>query len=82
MIYFFLPKNQAILHSRSASYLRNYNTVPDKVEYGSPVYLTVNGRGKYTIPCLYKNRIMFLRPQQQVLRTMLNSYQKTLFPDF
>ena len=29
--------------------LRNYNTVLDKVEYGSPVYLTVNGRGKYTI---------------------------------
>ena len=29
--------------------LRNYNTVLDKVKYGSPVYLTVNGRGKYTI---------------------------------
>ena len=29
--------------------LRNYNTVLDKVEVGSPVYLTVNGRGKYTI---------------------------------
>ena len=29
--------------------LRNYNTVLDKVEIGSPVYLTVNGRGKYTI---------------------------------
>ncbi len=29
--------------------LRNYKTVLDKVEYGSPVYLTVNGRGKYTI---------------------------------
>ena len=29
--------------------LRNYNTVLNKVEYGSPVYLTVNGRGKYTI---------------------------------
>ena len=29
--------------------LRNYNTVLEKVEYGSPVYLTVNGRGKYTI---------------------------------
>ncbi len=29
--------------------LRNYNTVLDKVSYGSPVYLTVNGRGKYTI---------------------------------
>ncbi len=26
----------------------NVSTV-DKVEYGSPVYLTVNGRGKYTI---------------------------------
>ncbi len=29
--------------------LRNYNTVLDKVEIGSPVYLTVNGRGKYAI---------------------------------
>ena len=29
--------------------LRNYNTVLEKVEYGSHVYLTVNGRGKYTI---------------------------------
>lgn len=29
--------------------LRNYNTVLDKVEIGSPVYLTVNGRGRYTI---------------------------------
>ena len=29
--------------------LRNYNTVLDKVSVGSPVYLTVNGRGKYTI---------------------------------
>jgi DNA polymerase II large subunit len=29
--------------------LRNYNTVLDKVEIGSPVYLTVNGTGKYTI---------------------------------
>ncbi len=29
--------------------LRNYNTVLDKVEYGSPVYLTVNGRGRYAI---------------------------------
>ena len=29
--------------------LRNYNTILDKVEIGSPVYLTVNGRGKYTI---------------------------------
>ena len=29
--------------------LRNYNTVLDKVSAGSPVYLTVNGRGKYII---------------------------------
>ncbi|MBO7449016.1 MAG: prevent-host-death protein [Clostridiales bacterium] len=29
--------------------LRNYNTVLDKVSVGSPVYLTVNGRGRYTI---------------------------------
>ena len=29
--------------------LRSYNTVLEKVAVGSPVYLTVNGRGKYTI---------------------------------
>ena len=29
--------------------LRNYNTVLEKVSAGSPVYLTVNGRGRYTI---------------------------------
>ena len=29
--------------------LRNYNTVLDKISAGSPVYLTVNGRGKYII---------------------------------
>ena len=29
--------------------LRNYNTVLEKVSVGSPVYLTVNGRDKYTI---------------------------------
>ena len=29
--------------------LRNYNVVLDKVEPGSPVFLTVNGRGRYTI---------------------------------
>ena len=29
--------------------LRNYNTVLEKVTAGSPVYLTVNGRGRYTI---------------------------------
>ena len=29
--------------------LRNYNTVLDQVSAGSPVYLTVNGRGRYTI---------------------------------
>ncbi|MBO4871941.1 MAG: prevent-host-death protein [Lachnospiraceae bacterium] len=29
--------------------LRNYNVVLEQVSYGSPVYLTVNGRGKYTI---------------------------------
>ncbi len=31
------------------SALRNYNTVLEKVSVGSPVYLTVNGKGKYTI---------------------------------
>ncbi len=29
--------------------LRNYNTVLDQVSAGAPVYLTVNGRGRYTI---------------------------------
>lgn len=29
--------------------LRNYNNVLEKVSVGSPVYLTVNGRGRYTI---------------------------------
>ena len=29
--------------------LRNYNTVLEKVSVGSPVYLTVNGRGRYPI---------------------------------
>ena len=29
--------------------LRNYNKVLDRVKVGSPVHLTVNGRGKYTI---------------------------------
>ena len=34
---------------RPVSDLRNYNTVLEKVSAGSPVYLTVNGRGRYTI---------------------------------
>ncbi len=29
--------------------LRNYNVVLEQVQVGSPVYLTVNGRGKYTL---------------------------------
>lgn len=29
--------------------LRNYNTVLAQVSAGTPVYLTVNGRGRYTI---------------------------------
>ena len=29
--------------------LRDYNKVLNKVNYGTPVYLTVNGRGKDTI---------------------------------
>lgn len=29
--------------------LRNYNTVLEHVEAGRPVYLTVDGRGRYTI---------------------------------
>ncbi len=34
---------------RPVSDLRNYNNVLEKVEVGSPVYLTVNGRGRFTI---------------------------------
>ena len=40
-------ENMAVISP--VSDLRNYNTVLDKVAIGSPVYLTVNGRGKYTI---------------------------------
>ena len=29
--------------------LRNYNTVLEHVSEGKPVYLTVNGRGRYII---------------------------------
>ena len=29
--------------------LRNYNSVLEQVSVGSPVYLTVNGRGRFTI---------------------------------
>ena len=34
---------------KPVSDLRNYNTVLEDVSAGSPVYLTVNGRGRYTI---------------------------------
>lgn len=34
---------------KPVSDLRNYNTVLSEVEYGSPVYLTKNGRGDYAI---------------------------------
>ena len=37
----------AMIHP--ASDLRNYNSVPEHVEVGKPVYLTVNSRGRYTI---------------------------------
>jgi hypothetical protein len=39
----------SMTHISPVSDLRNYNTVLEKVSAGSPVYLTVNGRGKYTI---------------------------------
>ena len=29
--------------------LRNYNSVLEQVSVGSPVYLTVNGRGRFTV---------------------------------
>ena len=32
-----------------ASDLRNYNSVLEQVSAGSPVYMTVNGRARYTI---------------------------------
>ena len=34
---------------KPVSDLRNYNTVLEGVRIGEPVYLTVNGRGRYTI---------------------------------
>ena len=34
---------------KPVSDLRNYNIVLENVSVGSPVYLTVNGRGRYTI---------------------------------
>ena len=34
---------------KPVSDLRNYNTVLSEVAYGSPVYLTKNGRGDYAI---------------------------------
>ena len=34
---------------RLVSDLRNYKRVLDEVSYGSPVYLTKNGRGDYAI---------------------------------
>lgn len=34
---------------KPVSDLRNYNKVLENVSEGSPVYLTVNGRGKYII---------------------------------
>ena len=34
---------------RPVSDLRNYKSVLDDVSYGSPVYLTRNGRGDYAI---------------------------------
>lgn len=34
---------------RPVSDLRNYNTVLEHVTEGNPVYLTVNGRGKYVV---------------------------------
>ena len=34
---------------RLVSDLRNYKSVLDEVTYGSPVYLTKNGRGDYAV---------------------------------
>ena len=34
---------------RPVSDLRNYKSVLDEVTYGSPVYLTKNGRGDYAV---------------------------------
>ena len=38
--------------------LRNYNSVLEKVSAGSPVYLTVNGRGKYIIRDISEDELM------------------------
>ena len=35
--------------------LRNYNSVLEQVSVGSPVYLTVNGRGRFTIRDIANN---------------------------
>ncbi len=45
--------------------LRNYNTVLDKVEIGSPVYLTVNGRGKYTIRDIEEDELPSPTPRRK-----------------
>ena len=48
-----MKKNRKVMNTMAVispvSDLRNYNTVLEKVAVGSPVYLTVNGRGRYTI---------------------------------
>lgn len=38
-----------MINIKPVSDLRNYNSVLEKVEVGSPVYLTKNGTGEYVI---------------------------------
>lgn len=53
--------------------LRNYNTVLDNVEDGSPVYLTVNGRGKYAIRTIEEDEELEKAKAMLELLTELNS---------
>ena len=38
-----------MMNIKPVSDLRNYNSILEKVEEGSPVYLTKNGNGQYVI---------------------------------
>ena len=38
-----------MINIKPVSDLRNYNSILEKVEEGSPVYLTKNGNGQYVI---------------------------------
>ena len=48
--------------------LRNYNSVLENVSYGSPVYLTVNGRGRYTIRDIAEDDEFEKTPKKSIKR--------------